>query len=169
MTEQIERGALHSNQSFIGCSGVARIFWKATKMGIGEDFAHPISELDTICARSIDDKNGKRGIVLGAKARQRFFKPSARVMGHHHRDDGGGRPFRFLCLEEGFETRRCRIGFGRSSGTLAQRSKKVVKDRLRISTRWRHRTASGKGVRVRNRPGGRRGGGFGNSHDGLRG
>jgi hypothetical protein len=82
------------------------IFGQVTKMGVGENFADPVSEFDPICARSIDDKNGKRGIVLGAKARQRLFEPSARVMSDHHRDDGGGRPLRFLCLEEGFETWR---------------------------------------------------------------
>ena len=138
-------------------------------MSIGENSPHPISELGPICARSINNENGKGRIVLGAEAGKRLFKPCTWVMGDHDRYDGGGRSFRFLRLEEGFETWRWRSGFGRSIGTLAKRHKKFVKDRLGISTRWRHRPASGKGVRVRNRPGGRRGGGFRNSHDGLRG
>ena len=135
VTEQIERGALHSNESFIGSGGVARVFGKATKMSIGENCPHPVSELGPICACSINDENGKGGIVLGTEAGKRLFKPITWVMGDHHRDDSGGRPFRFLCLEEGFETWRWRSGFGRSVGTLAQGRKKVFKDRLGISTR----------------------------------
>ena len=135
VTEQIERGALHSNESFIGSGGVARVFGKATKMSIGENCPPPVSELGPICACSINDENGKGGLVLGTEAGKRLFKPITWVMGDHHRDDSGGRPFRFLCLEEGFETWRWRSGFGRSVGTLAQGRKKVFKDRLGISTR----------------------------------